>query len=500
MKPGKSINDSLNFVENLYPIYGIYILAFLLWLPSYQFQLSSDAVSYLSIARYYSEANWGAAINGFWSPLFSILLTPAYWFKIDPALFARCLNGVMGLICLWKLNSLLKLLKLLTDESYAILIASIPLFCWYALMIISPDLLVVCTCLYYVGFWLKDDAPLHHLAIIILAGYFSKTYLLPILLLHTLLTLVSGKRKYAQFKQQQLLFFLLILAVGIGSWGILLFEKYEIWTLGFSGVYNWRLVGELPLKQPYDMGNLVAPVHAEAISMWEDPSSFLPTKWSILERPMHLFILLADNLGDFFMGKGFGMLNMLALVGSLSYGLLKRNEPKHSFLLSFFWLFPLGYWLIVPEQRYVWINHLLSPILIYMLGDFLLRKYHALRKIIFVFAIFIMCFVPLSRLWVHADQGVKAYRQGQMIQELIPVGSSYATDQDWGVHLYLAYYGELTYWGRIEAKNLVELEEALVKENIQYFAGQTDQPYEFTHYQLVPNSEKLGFGLYKKGE
>ena len=499
MESGKNINDSLNDKAKLYPIYGIYLLSFLLWLPSYQFQLSSDAVSYLSIGRHYAEANWEAAINGFWSPLFSVFLVPSYWLKIDPALFASCLNGIIGFLCLWKLHSLLKLLRLPSDESHAILIASIPLFCWYAFMIISPDLLVVCICLYYLEFWLKDEAPLPHLALLILIGYFSKTYLLPILLLHTFFMIFSGKGKYTQDKQQ-LILFLLILGVGIGSWGILLHEKYEIWTLGFSGVYNWRLLGELPLKQPYDMGKLIAPVHVEAISMWEDPSASLPTSWSLVERPMHLFTLLADNVSDFFLGKGFGMLNLLVLSGSLWYWTSKERKPRLTFLLGFFWLFPLGYWLIVLEQRYVWINHLLSPILIYMLGDILLRKYQALRKILFAGAIFILCFVPLSRLWVHAGQGVMEYKQGQLIQEFIPASSTYATDQDWGTHLYLAYYGELAYWGRVEADNPAELEAALLAEHIQYFAGQLDQPYEFTQYQLVPDSEKLGVSLYKKVE
>ncbi|MEL6193537.1 MAG: hypothetical protein AAFR66_15865 [Bacteroidota bacterium] len=493
------MNHSLNLEGKLYPIYGIYLLVFLLWLPAYQFQLSSDAISYLSIARHFSKANWGAAINGFWAPLYSVLLIPAYWVKVDPALFARCLNGVIGLISLWKLHSLLKLLKFPQDEGYAILIGSIPLFCWYTLMIISPDILVVGVCLYYVGFWLKEEASYHHLAFIILIGYFTKTYLLPILLFHTFIMLFLRRKKNDQHKPQ-LLLFLLILAAGIGSWGVLLYQKYETWTLGFSGIYNWRLVGELPLKQPYDMGQLIAPVHAEAISLWEDPSYFLPPSWSIVENPAHLLILLMDNVGDFFMGKGFGILCMMMLVGSLVYWVTQRRDSNLSCLLGFFWVFPLGYWLIVLEQRYVWINHLLCPILIYLLGDILLREYHILRKAIFFTAIFIMTFVPFSRLWIHADQGVEEYKGGQMIQELIPAGSSYATDQDWGTHLYLAYYGDLAYWGRVDAEEVAELEEYLVQEKIQYFAGQADQAYDFTQYHLVPKSEELGCKLYEKME
>ncbi|MEM7509632.1 MAG: hypothetical protein AAF388_01785 [Bacteroidota bacterium] len=500
MKSGKNMNNSLNLEGRSYPIYGIYLLTFLLWLPSYQYQLSSDAVSYLSIARHFSEANWRVAINGFWSPLYSVLLGPAYWLKLDPALFARCLNGVTGLICLWKLHSLLKLLKLPKDEGYAILIGSIPLFCWYALMIISPDILVVGVCLYYVGFWLEENSPFYHLAFIILIGYFSKTYLLPILLIHTLIRGLSRKIRFSELNGRHLLLFLLILGVGLGGWGVLLFQKYETWTLGFSGIYNWRLVGELPLKQPYDIGQLIAPVHGEAISMWEDPSFLLPPLWSITEKPGHLLILLMDNVGDFFMGKGFGILCMMVLVGSLVYWVSKRRDSNLSFLLGFFWIFPVGYWLIVLEQRYVWINHLLCPILIYLLGDILLRKYHVLRKAIFFTAIFIMTFVPFSRLWIHEDQGVGEYQDGQMIQEFIPAGSSYATDQDWGTHLYLAYYGDLAYWGRVDAEEGAELEGYLVQEKIQYFAGHPDQVYEFIQYQLVPKSEELGFKLYEKME
>ena len=43
----------------------------------YRHRIIADGISYLDIAKYYAQGNWSAALNSYWSPLYSWLLALA---------------------------------------------------------------------------------------------------------------------------------------------------------------------------------------------------------------------------------------------------------------------------------------------------------------------------------------------------------------------------------------------------------------------------------------
>ena len=57
-------------------------LSFIL-LGHYLHVFNDDSISYLTIANEYEDGNFSAAINGYWSPLFSWLMVPFLYFQFS---------------------------------------------------------------------------------------------------------------------------------------------------------------------------------------------------------------------------------------------------------------------------------------------------------------------------------------------------------------------------------------------------------------------------------
>src|SRR5688572_27014932 len=74
----------------------------------FTFSINPDATSYFSIAREYASGNIADAINGYWGPLFSLLLVPAVWFQIDLIFAAKFLLTAICLAILATVYSFLR--------------------------------------------------------------------------------------------------------------------------------------------------------------------------------------------------------------------------------------------------------------------------------------------------------------------------------------------------------------------------------------------------------
>ena len=77
-----------------------------LLLPGYRYQLNPDGVSYIAIAHHYADGYWSEAVNGYWGPLYSWLLTPLVAAGLDGLLAAKAVNlalGALALAAVWAL-------------------------------------------------------------------------------------------------------------------------------------------------------------------------------------------------------------------------------------------------------------------------------------------------------------------------------------------------------------------------------------------------------------
>ena len=74
--------------------------------------MGPDGLNYIAIAELYAAGQWAAAINGYWSPAFSILLAPFVAVGFDGIMAIKLLNILIGFVLLFALSSLCRALNL----------------------------------------------------------------------------------------------------------------------------------------------------------------------------------------------------------------------------------------------------------------------------------------------------------------------------------------------------------------------------------------------------
>lgn len=131
-----------------YSGFGIY------WIEFYQYQLNPDGVSYLSIAQKYVHGDFADAINGYWGPLYSWLLTPLLAVGTFPLLAAKIGSLAIGLVTLIGLRFLSYRFEMSEMTRNVLLFAMIPILVAFAFSTITADLLLVGVLVYYLAIYL----------------------------------------------------------------------------------------------------------------------------------------------------------------------------------------------------------------------------------------------------------------------------------------------------------------------------------------------------------
>lgn len=136
----------------------VYLLAGLLQLKYYRYVISPDGISYISIAQKYLAGNFHDAINGVWSPLFSWLLVPLLFLRVEPLLAFQFLNLIIGLpiiLVMWRLS---RQFSLTVWTRRVILLSLIPII--LSMCVLNRvDLLVTCPLLAYFLIIFKPNYP-----------------------------------------------------------------------------------------------------------------------------------------------------------------------------------------------------------------------------------------------------------------------------------------------------------------------------------------------------
>ena len=73
----------------------------LILVPNARYRINNDAVSYISIARKYAQADFRHAVNGYWGPMFSWLIVPAIWTNSEPTVYIRVLQVLLSVLLVW---------------------------------------------------------------------------------------------------------------------------------------------------------------------------------------------------------------------------------------------------------------------------------------------------------------------------------------------------------------------------------------------------------------
>jgi len=141
------VRHPLTWILLAYTALGLGLLA------AYQFQINPDGIAYLDIAEKYVRGDIWGAINAYWSPLISWLTAGLRLLGLPPQVAIKLvllMSGGVALGGVWCLlgDCPMWMRAIATG-------GAIPLTVYYALHVITPDLLVATVLVWYAA-WLVE--------------------------------------------------------------------------------------------------------------------------------------------------------------------------------------------------------------------------------------------------------------------------------------------------------------------------------------------------------
>jgi hypothetical protein len=456
----------LNFDIALLQSIVFYILLAILLLPYYQYQINPDGVNYISIAQKYMHLDFPSAINGYWSPLLSWLLLPFLFFGFKPLLAAKLLSLIIGVITIILSNSLIKILKInaLLRNVLLYLIAVVVIY--FALIIISSDLLFVCLSLAYINIILDPSYIQSKYAGVICGAsgaalYFAKSYGFPFfIVIFFIINLVFYLRIKKRHNRARILSHfiagMVVFSLISTCWIAIISNKYGRLTIGTAGSYNHAIIG--PQFSGIPLG-LNEPPNNTAISFGEDPSYVKIQSWSMFDSASALKYQIKITLNNvykiiYYLGE-LSVLSLVLLPMAVVYLLKKGRQMRTDnifFLLVSLAVLFSGYAMLHVDNRYIWLSDIFIIIIGAKLLDLLFQKKSLKQKSkIIVIVIFVASFslAPLIKLYSNLDNGKYIFDLNNKINYLNIHGriASNGNWQQYQMNLYLSFYNGWQYWG-----------------------------------------------------
>ncbi|MEL7669949.1 hypothetical protein [Methanobacterium sp.] len=458
----------------------------------YQYSLNADSISYITIAQEYLNGNFADAVNGYWSPLFSWLLIPFLPFSSSPQFniyLARVLSLITGVLTIVGIDLLISRFEIDKTSKTLVLFSLIPIILSFLFGLISPDLLVTTLLLYYLYVIFDPDYPNKKYAgiscgILGALAYLSKSYALPLFLAHFLLFNLVYYFKSTDNKKQHKIFKNLILGLLIfliisGVWIALISDKYEKPTFGTAGNYNQELVGPQSQGHFVYYDGIIEPPNEFAISAWEDPSYFKMKSWNALEswdNFKHQITLILNNIikiiSIFEVASLFSIIIFITSI-IMIFRLRLNNTSKNKliYLITTILLYLGGYSLVLIEPRYLWpVNILLLIMGVYLLNLLFEIGYlkSTIKNILLAFLILSFVVNPINALILNLDIGKDSYTLSEVLKHC-NVQGNLASNDEWRVSDYIAYYTSSKYYGQTKNESYNDLKKELKDNDIDYY-------------------------------
>lgn len=244
-------------------------------LPQVSSHLTPDGISYLSIAQHHLRGDVSAAVNAYWSPLYSWLLVPLLGVGIAPAVAAKLLGIATGVAAWWSVDRLAAVLDTgpvgrLVAGLGAALVALLG-----ALTQVTPDLLVGVAAVLVVTRLVRDQDELAGrlpvgVPLGLLAGgaYLTKLFALPWVVVVLALAAVIG----TPARRRQVAVGAAVAGVVVAGWaGVLGLATGEV-TVGTAASVNLDHLRPGADGSPVNWAGFAPPPHPEATSSWENPA------------------------------------------------------------------------------------------------------------------------------------------------------------------------------------------------------------------------------------
>lgn len=489
---GSLVRYPLTWIGLAYTALGLGLLSV------YQFQINPDGIAYLDIAEKYARGNVWGAINAYWSPLISWLTVPLRLLGLPPQVAVKLVLLVGG----WgALGGVWYLLKDCPGWMQVVATSgAVPLTLYYALHVITPDLLVATALVWYAA-WLVagrlDVCTSVWGGLLMALGYFAKAFALPFCVVHVCgWRLLAGGQKDWRQRLRSLAVSLGVMGCVSGIWMFALHAKYGVWTFSSVGRYNYALAGpQMGFIHP-TATSFFAPAEADDTSAWTDPTRLPIQPWSPFESfeyAQYQAFMTLDRLRviAFTYSFEYSVLT-LPVVAGLVVGAWHAVLLRQRFvlLLSGTLLYVIGYALVYVEGR-----HLL-PLAYWVLvaGAWLvwtcgkqLKLPNRLQVTILLCVVGTMSWSP-TRALIRGALGQEAglevcrglYRAAQAMRVQLGVQGRIASNREWHRSLYLTWFLGGRYYGVAPADAAPEaIAQILEQYGVEYYFAWSDDEGRF---------------------
>ena len=500
----------------------IYLVAGILLLKYYRYQINPDGISYISIAQKYLNGDFSNAVNGWWGPMLSWLLTPFLLLGVEPLLAAKILNLIIGSLAILTVWMFSNQFTLSVGTKRVILFSLIPIVLSFSMSDITPDLLLMCLLLVYLRIIFQPDyaATIKKGALCGLWGsfaYFAKSYAFPFFISHFFImnALVYYRSQTKQARKRVVRNFLtgtVAFALISGLWIGLISNKYEELTFGTTGKASYRVKAapDAPGSGVLWLGFL-EPSNPTAISAWEDPSYLeIPPyehmdSWSFFKNQLKVTSRIIGKMANIFMD--FSPLSIAIGIAYILFWLRGFNITKMPAEVLYptvtIVLFASGYSLVTVNARYLW----LICIMLMLMGGYVLAKlfqnnfFTKTRRTVLLIIFFLSFAVPASlSLKDSANRGKSIYSLSKVLKSRITPRCKIASNTSWPGSLYLSYHLDCKYYGA-QKKNIskIELKRQLEKYGIDYYLvwGGARGDFGFlSNYEEITGGRLPGLRIY----
>lgn len=488
----------------------LYLGVSLLLLPGFRHAINADGISYISIARRYLAGDWYAAVNSYWSPMYSWLLVPFLALKIDPLLAGKLLSILIGLITIPGVHVLAARFPLSGRLHLGFMLSLLPALWLFTFQTLTPDFLVVCVLIWYFSV-IFSPGYLARPSAAVLAGvmgalaYISKGYGFYYIMAHLALMTVLlwfGVRA-AEPRRKVLRAYLVsmvVFAVLSGGWIAMLTFKYGHITVSSPGRFNHALAAPGSRGQPpVAYRTFTPPGDAAAISTWDDPSVLAVTDWNPLASAglmWHQCRVIAGNLRlTVGLLQEYSPLVFLILAVSVWFCVRRRLRcwrPGGEFLVvSTLLLYLAGYILLFVENRYLFVCY----VLLALLGARAIRHLAAAGVVTgkwqaaVCLALFVSISVPFARQVrvLHGkEEGVAVYELSMRLARQTKLSGNIAANKNWHQTLFIAYHMGLRFFNVKGDTPEEEVLPALVRLGVNAYFVWDGTPEEQARYKGFP--------------
>ncbi len=502
--------------------YVLFVVLGVLILPAYVHTLNNDAISYISIAMKYVGGHTAEAINPYWSPMYSWLIAGLILLGIPGLYAAKIVSLVAGFGSLVVFCDLCRYFRIDRPLSLILPSAVALLLLYFVTYVITPDLLLVFFLLMYLRLLFEPNIgsrPWHGVVIGIIASlaYLSKTIALPLIIIHSTVTLTylffsgsTSQRRRLIIHHSIALFVFMSLAL---AWALQISAKHGSFTFGENArVIHSTLGPQMADRVPFNVDGLFAPPDEYSTSVWDDPTKIAREDWSPFQSKANFFeqlramalnaeSMLTATLFPFHVSLY--VILALFLVLCFSQG-ISVAERRKAIILSSLWMIMFAIYIpFMAELRYFWIVLVLSV----AMGAELLTTFFVVTKVT-VFqrwlatVPFMMSFLeyPFLHMCIEYHHGDAFYEIAQQANaQTTFVGKNIASDH-WKKGHFFSYYVGGKYFGlpKNASESVVLLDRELLNQKIDYYIVWQTKPIGLTHYREVLDASLKQVTVFKR--